>query len=408
MKDKNFYGNKSTAQVPFSSINYGMCTSPEGRLVIRETLKATWEGLGNGETAIFPIQIFVIKEGINYNPEDINYDLFQQAMKTSAKRLYPNFLSQDASYNLPYYKPDDPRTFAATMGCRTRVIGNVNGEETFTSRGNFAFVTINLPKLAIEAKGDIKKFFKLFNKYIKLCKRYLEFRFEIIAQKKVKNFPFIMGQGIYMGSENLGPEDEVRPALKNATLSIGFVGLAEALVALIGKHHGESEEAQELGLQIISYLREMTDKFTNETHMNWSTFATPAESYASTAMKILRKQYGIIPGVTEHAYLSNSCHVPVYYPICASKKIKIEAPYHSLCNAGSISYVELAGDPLNNMEVFEKLVRFMHDNDMGYFALSHAVDRCPMCGFTGVIKDECPKCHYRDKERKDIGVMNRL
>ena len=400
--------SRAGSQVPFSSINYGMDTSNEGRLVIRELLNATWEGLGDGETPIFPIQIFVLKDGINYNSNDINYDLFKYSMKVSAKRLYPNYLSQDSSFNLPYYKPDDPRTFAATMGCRSRVIANINGEETYTSRGNFAFTTINLPKVALEAKGDINKFFKLFDRCIKQCKKYLELRFEIIAKKKVKNFPFVMGQGIYMGSENLGPEDEVRSALKNATLSIGFVGLAEALVALIGKHHGESEEAQELGLKIVGHLRDMTDKFTKETHMNWSTFATPAESYAGKAMKLLREQYGIIPGVTEHAYLTNSNHVPVYYPICASKKIRIEAPYHSLCNAGAISYIEMDGDPLNNLEVFEKLMRYMHDNDCGYFAISHAIDRCPICGYTGIIKDECPACHYKETKHIDIGLKERI
>jgi len=285
-----------------------MDTTPEGRLVIREMLNVTWSGMGNGETAIFPVQIFSLLKGVNYDPEDINYDLFKYSMKVSAKRLYPNYNSVGSSFNLPYYKPDDYRTIATTMGCRTRVIANVNGEEIFTGRGNFAFATIILPKLALEAKGDIDKFFKLFDKYIKVCKRYLEFRFEIIARKKVKNFPFIMGQKLYMGSENLGPEDEIRPALLNATLSIGFIGLAEALVALTGKHHGESEEAQELGLKIVSHLRKMTDKFTKETYMNWSTFQTPAEGLAGKSAKLLRQQYGIIPGVTDREYLTNSSH----------------------------------------------------------------------------------------------------
>lgn len=398
---------RAGAQVPFSSINYGMDTTPEGRLAIREMLNVTWNGMGHGETAIFPVQIFSLLEGVNYNPEDINYDLFKYSMKVSAKRLYPNYTSQHAPYNYQYYKPDDYRTWVTTMGCRTRVISNVNGEEIFTGRGNFAFTTIILPKIALEAKGDINRFFKLFDKYINVCKRYLEFRFEIIARKKVKNFPFIMGQKLYMGSKNLKPEDEIRPALLNATLSIGFIGLAEALVALTGKHHGESEEAQELGLQIVSHLREMADKFTKETHMNWSAFQTPAEGLAGKSAKLLRQQYGVIPGVTEHEYLTNSSHVPVYYPICASKKIRIEAPYHSLCNAGAISYIEMAGNPLNNLEVFEQLVRYMYEHDMGYFAISHAVDRCPKCGYTGVIKDECPKCHYRETENISVGSMKR-
>lgn len=264
-----------------------------------------------------------------------------------------------------------------------------------------------MPKLALEAKGDISKFFKLFDKYIDVCKRYLEFRFEIIAKKKVKNFPFVMGQKLYLGSEDLGPEDEIRPALLNSTLSIGIIGLAEALVVLTGKHHGESEEAQELGLKIVSHLRKMTDKFTKETHMNWSAFATPAEGLAGHAAKILQKQYGKIPGVTDRGYLTNSTHVPVYYPICASKKIRIEAPYHALFNAGQIAYVIMDGEPLNNLEVFEKIIRYMYKNDMGYFSISHNVDRCPKCGYTGIIKDECPVCHYKEQEHCDIGVVTR-
>lgn len=318
-----------------------------------------------------------------------------------------NYLSADCSFNKPYYKEDDYRTWPVAMGCRTRVIGNVNGEEIFTSRGNFAFVTIILPKLALEAKGDIKKFFRLFDKYIKLCRKYLEFRFEIIARKKVKNFPFVMGQGLYMGSENLGPEDEIRPALLNATMSIGVIGLAEALVALTGKHHGESDDAQKLGLEIISHLRKKTDQLTKETHMNWSSFGTPAEGLAGAAAKILQKQYGKIPGVTDRPYLTNSTHVPVYFPICASKKIRIEAPYHAMLNAGQIGYVELGGDPTENLDTFEKLIRYMYENDMGYFALTHNVDRCPVCGYTGVIKDECPKCHYKEQEHCDLGIINR-
>ena len=291
--------------------------------------------------------------------------------------------------------------------CRTRVVSNVNGEEIFTSKGNFAFATLNLPKIAIEAKSDIQKFFKLFEKYIRVCKRYLEYRFEIIARKKVKNFPFVMGQGLYMGSENLGPEDEIRPALKNASLSIGFIGLAETLILLTGKHHGESEEAQKLGLEIVGYLRSMTDKFIKSSRMNWSTFATPAEGYAGSALKILRKQYGIIPRVTDHDFLTNSFHVPVYYKCCASEKIRIEAPYHSLCNAGAISYIEMDGDPLNNLTAFESLVRAMYEADMGYFAISHSNDHDPVCGYTGIIKDECPHCHRKETVVHNLGRISR-
>lgn len=284
---------------------------------------------------------------------------------------------------------------------------NVNGPETFTDRGNFAFATIILPKLAIEAKGDIDAFFKLFEKYIKLCRRYLKFRFELIAKKKAKNFPMSMLQHCYMGSEKLSPEDEIRPALKNASLSIGYLGLAEALVALTGKHHGESEAAQELGLKIIRYLREKTDGFTKTDHLNWSTFATPAESLAGRAAKLLQKQYGKIHGVTDRAYLTNSNHIPVYYPICAAKKIDIEAPYHSICNAGNISYIEMDGDPLYNLEAFESLVRYCVDKDCGYFAISHPNDRDPVCGYTGIIKDECPHCGRKETEVHNLGIIKR-
>ena len=384
------------SQVPFSSINYGMNTTPEGRLVIRELLNATWDGLGDGETPIFPIQIFQLKAGVNYNPEDPNYDLFKQACKTSAKRLFPNFVSVDADFNLQYYKPDDYRTFASSMGCRTRVIGNVNGEETFTSRGNFAFVTINLPMLALMAESNIEEFFKLFDKYIKLSKEYLEIRYKVIAEKKVKNFPFVMGEGIYMGSENLGPEDNIGPVLKNFSLSIGYCGLAECLKALIGKHHGESEEAQQLGLAIIGHLREMTDKFAEQTHMNWSTFASPAESTCGTFLRAIRNKFGIIEGISDHEYLTNSNHVPVYYKTNAMHKIEIEAPYHKLTNAGNISYIEMDGDPLKNLDAFEKVVKAMHDANMGYFSINHAVDRDPVCGYTGIIDNECPKCHRHE------------
>ena len=394
----NTLHSRAGSQVPFSSLNYGMDTSPEGRLVIRELLQATWEGLGDGETPIFPVQVFQLKAGVNYNPEDINYDLFKLAMKVSAKRLFPNFVSIDASFNLPYYKPGVYQTYAAAMGCRTRVVGNVNGEETFTSRGNFAFVTLNLPMIALMAKGDLDNFFKLYDKYIKLSKKYLEFRYEIIARKKVKNFPFVMGQRIYMGSEKLSDEDDIRGALKNSTLSIGYCGLAECLKVLVGKHHGESKEAQELGLKIIGHLREMTDKFTKQTHMNWSTFSTPAESTAGKFLRAIRKKYGIIEGVSDHEYLTNSNHVPVYYKISAIDKIKIEAPYHAFTNAGNISYIELDGDPLQNLDAFETIVRAMHDADMGYFSINHPVDRCLNCGYTGVIENECPKCHAKEKE----------
>lgn len=276
--------------------------------------------------------------------------------------------------------------------CRTRVMSNINGPEVSGSRGNFAFTTLNLPKLAIEAQGDIEKFYKLFDKYVKLSKKYLEYRRSIIAQKKVKNFPFLLGQHVWLDSERLGPEDFVAPLLKHCSYSIGFCGLAECLVSLIGKHHGESEEAQKLGLNIVQRLRDWCDKFTKQTHENFTCFASPAESTAGAFAKANQKQYGLIPGVTDRDYETNSFHVPVYCNISAFDKIKIEAPYHRICNAGSISYIEFPGDPLKNLSAFEKIVRTMIDSDMGYISINHPVDRCAKCGYTGIIDNACPKC----------------
>ena len=403
----NSLHSRAGSQVPFSSINTGMDTSQEGRLINKCLLDATWNGLGNGETPIFPITVFLLHKGVNLEPGDPNYDLFEYACKVSARRLFPNFLNIGSSFNEPYYKPDDYRTFASAMGCRTRVLSNVNGPEHAASRGNFAFTTINLPYLALEAiricndndnKEVIDKFFELFDKYIILGKEYLEWRFEIIARKKVYNYPFVFGQKLYMGSEKLKPDDEIREALKNASLSIGFVGLAECLKALIGKHQGESEKAQELGLKIVGHLRDMTDKFTKDTHMNWSTFATPAENFAGVALRACKKEFGVIPEITDRDYFTNSFHVPVYYKIRAFEKIAIEAPYHALCNAGAISYIELDGDPSKNVKAFMRIVRGMVDADMGYVAINHPVDRDPICGYTGIIENECPHCHRKEKE----------
>ena len=392
----NTLHSRAGAQVPFSSINYGMDTSPEGRLVIREVLNATDAGLGNGETPIFPISVFQLKSGVNYDFDDINYDLFQQACRVSAKRLFPNFVNIDAPYNLQYYKPGDYNSCVATMGCRTRVMSNVNGPEESGSRGNFSFVTINLPKLALEAKGNVDEFFKLFDKYINLCHDYLLFRLKTIEEKHAYNFPFLMGQGVWMGSDDLKPTDTIKDVLKHASLSIGFCGLAECLVALVGKHHGQSEEAQQLGLKIVSYLRKKTDGFTAQEKKNWTTFATPAESTAGQFQKANRKKYGIIKGITDKDYMTNSNHVPVYYKMNALDKIMIEAPYHALCNAGHIAYIEIDGDPAKNPTAFEAVVRAMHDADMGYFSINHPVDRDPICGYTGIIADECPHCHRRE------------
>lgn len=400
----NTLHSRAGAQVPFSSINYGMDTSPEGRLATRETLNAIWAGLGNGETAIFPISVFQLKAGVNYNPEDPNYDLFQLACKVSAKRLFPNFVNIDAPYNLQYYKPGNYNSCVATMGCRTRVMSNVNGPEESGSRGNFSFITINLPKLALEAKGDLNKFWELFDKYIRISHDYMLSRLAVIEQKHVYNYPFLMGQGVWMGSEKLKPTDTIKDVLKHASYSIGFCGLAECLVALTGHHHGESEEAQQLGLEIVGHLRDMTDKYTEEEHRNWSCFGTPAESTAGQFQRANRKAYGIVPGVTDRDYMTNSSHVPVYYPIKAIDKIRIEAPYHALENAGHIAYIEMDGDPTKNLKAFEAIVRAMHDANMGYFSINHPVDRDPVCGYTGIIENECPHCHRKEIETGHLEV----
>ena len=410
----NTLHSRAGAQVPFSSLNFGMDTSPEGRLVSKYLLLAQEAGLGHGETAIFPITVFQLKAGVNYNPDDPNYDLFKLACRVSAKRLFPNFVNLDAPYNLQYYKPGDYNSYVATMGCRTRVMSNVNGPEESGSRGNFAFTTLNLPKMALEAIAEVegavkgytedsdhkairKKFFELMDKYIMISKDYLEKRYDIIAHKHVYNFPFLMGEGVWMDSDKLNPDDEIGEVLKHASISIGFCGLAECLVALTGSHHGASEDAQKFGLEIVGHLREMTDKFTEETHMNWSCFGTPAESTAGQFQRANQALFGKIEGITDRGYMTNSSHVPVYYPIKAIDKIRIEAPYHALENAGHIAYVEMDGDPTKNLKAFETIVRAMHDADMGYFSINHPVDRDPVCGYTGLIENECPHCHRKEQ-----------
>lgn len=390
----NTMNSRAGAQVPFSSINYGMDTSPEARMVMRNLLETTQAGLGNGETPIFPIQIFRVKEGVNYNPEDPNYDLFKLACKTSAKRLFPNFSFQDAPFNLQYYKPGHPETEIAYMGCRTRVMGNSYDpeQEISNGRGNLSFTSINLPRLAIKANHNLDVFFDSLDHMVALVIDQLLDRFEIQARKCVRNYPFLMGQGVWLDSDTLGWNDEVREVLKHGTLSVGFIGLAETLKALIGEHHGESEKAQNLGLEIIGHMRNLCDDATRRLGMNVTLLATPAEGLSGRFVKIDAKKYGIIPGVTDRDYYTNSFHVPVYYEIGAVDKIRIEAPYHALTNAGHISYVELDGDPSQNLEAFEKIVRVMKEAGIGYGSINHPVDRDPVCGFNGIIGDTCPNC----------------
>ena len=390
----NTMNSRAGAQVPFSSINYGMDTSPEARMVIDNLLSATEAGLGNGETPIFPIQIFRVKEGVNYNPGDPNYDLFKHALKCSAKRLFPNFSFQDAPFNLQYYKPGHPETEIAYMGCRTRVIGNNFDPEREISngRGNLSFTSINLPRLAIKAEGNIEKFFESLDSMMDLVFDQLMERFEIQARKRVRNYPFLMGQGVWIDGEKLKWDDEVREVIKHGTLSVGFIGLAETLKALIGEHHGESEKAQKLGLEIITHMRKRCDDKCDETGLNWSLLATPAEGLSGRFVKIDRKKFGSIEGVTDRDYYTNSFHVPVHYDVAAARKIRLEAPYHALTNAGHISYVELDGDTTQNLEAFEKIVRLMKESGIGYGSINHPVDRDPVCGYNGIIGDSCPNC----------------
>ena len=396
----NTMHSRAGAQVPFSSINYGLDTSPEGRLVMKELLYATEAGLGNGETPIFPIQIFRVKDGINYNPTDPNYDIFKLSCRVSAKRLFPNFSFIDAPFNLKYYRRGDYNSEVAYMGCRTRVMANVYdpSKEVTCGRGNLSFTSINLPRLGIEAKGDINKFFELLDEKMDLVIDQLKARFEIQANKHVYNYPFLMEQHVWLDSEKLKNTDKVGEVLKHGTLTVGFIGLAETLKALIGKHHGESEEARELGLKIITHMRQRVDEESQKEKINFTLLATPAEGLSGRFVKIDKKKYGIIEGVTDREYYTNSFHIPVYYKISAFNKIKIEAPYHELTNGGHISYVELDGDPTKNLQAFEQIIRCMKESGIGYGSINHPVDRDPICGFTGIIKDVCPCCGRKEFE----------
>ena len=406
----NTMHSRAGAQVPFSSINYGTDTTPEGRMVIRNILLAEDAGLGNGETPIFPIHIFKVKEGINYNESDPNYDLFKLACRVSAKRLFPNFSFLDAPFNLPFYKPGDYNTEVAYMGCRTRVMANVYDptRELTCGRGNLSFTSINLPRIAINAHGNVEWFFEELERKVNLVIEQLLERFKIQSAKKVRNYPFLMGQGVWLDSEKLSPDDSVGEVLKHGTLTIGFIGLAECLKALIGKHHGESKEAQNLGLEIVGYMRKRMDEEAQKTGLNFSLIATPAEGLSGRFVRMDRKKYGEIPGVTDRDYYTNSFHVPVYYEINAFEKIRLEAPYHALTNGGHISYIELDGDPLKNLDAFEAVVRCMKESGVGYGSINHPVDRDPVCGYTGIIDEVCPRCGRRDGEGVSLEKLQKL
>ncbi|MDY3809044.1 anaerobic ribonucleoside triphosphate reductase [Desulfovibrio sp. PG-178-WT-4] len=406
----NTMNSRAGAQVPFSSINYGTDVSAEGRMVMKNLLLATQAGLGNGETSIFPVQIFKVKEGVNYNPGDPNYDLFKLAMETSAKRLFPNFSFLDAPFNLQYYKNGDYNSEVAYMGCRTRVLGNVHDPERQVTcgRGNLSFTSVNLPRLGLEAHGDVEKFYALLDDKIDLVFRQLLHRLKIQSAKKVRNYPFLMGNGIWLDSGKLDWDDSIGEVLKHGTLTVGFIGLAEALKALLGVHHGESEEAQKLGLEIIGHMRRRADDEAERTGLNFSLIATPAESLSGRFVALDRERYGSIPGVTDRDYYTNSFHVPVYYPIKAFKKIQLEAPYHAMTNAGHITYVELDGDTCKNLQAFERIIRYMHDQGVGYGSINHPLDRDPVCGYTGVIDDVCPRCGRREGEGVSLETLREL
>ena len=406
----NTMHSRAGAQTPFSSINYGTDVTPEGRMVIRNILMALDAGLGHGETCIFPIHIFKVKEGVNYNETDPNYDLFRLSCKVSARRLFPNYTFLDSPYNLQYYVPGRPETEVATMGCRTRVIGNTYDptKQVAYGRGNLSFTSINLPRLAIESRGDEKVFYEKLEAMLELVAQQLLDRFEIQADKHIYNYPFLMGQGVWMDAEKLSINDDLREVLKHGTLSIGFIGLAETLTALYGKHHGTSEDIQKKGLEIIGFMRKYCDDKSKAMQMNITLLGTPAEGLSGRFIRMDQKRYGKIEGVTDREYYTNSFHIPVWHEISVYDKIRLEAPYHALCNAGHISYVELDGDTAHNVEAFESVVRCMHDCGIGYGSINHPVDRDPVCGYVGIIDDVCPRCGRREGESIDPAKIEEL
>ncbi|MBQ0136300.1 MAG: anaerobic ribonucleoside triphosphate reductase [Oscillospiraceae bacterium] len=406
----NTMHSRAGAQVPFSSITLGDDPSEEARLVTKNFLLATDAGLGNGETAIFPVSIFRIKEGVNYNPEDPNYDLFKLAMKVSAKRLFPNFCFADSTFNKGGYDVNDYNSKVAYMGCRTRVKANVYdpSRQVTCGRGNLSFTSINLPRIAIKAHGNIDIFFEELDRKIDLVFDQLYDRFLIQGHRRVYNYPFLMGQGLWVDSDKLKPDDEVMEVLKHGTLTVGFIGLAECLKALVGSHHGESQEARNLGVEIVGHMRSRCDQKSQDEGLNYTLIATPAEGLSGRFVRMDRERYGVIPGVTDRAYYTNSFHVPVYFPISAFEKIKIEGPYHNLTNAGHISYIEMDGNPLDNLDAFESVIRCMKENNMGYASINHPVDRDPVCGYTGIIGDVCPRCGRHDGEAISEDVLMRI
>ena len=401
-------------QVVFSSINYGTDTSAEGRCIIREILNTTYEGVGNGSTAIFPIQIWKKKRGVSYLPEDRNYDLYKYACKVSARRFFPNFLNLDASFNRSEeWKEDDPKRYiheVATMGCRTRVFENRFGPKTSIGRGNLSFTTLNIVKLAIEcmdiADRDqrIAAFFNKLDHTLEIAAKQLDERFQFQETALKKQFPLLMN-GLWLGSEKLDDDDTIESVINQGTLGIGFIGLAECLIALVGKHHGESEEAQELGLRIVTFMREKVNGFSKRYQHNYSVLATPAEGLSGKFTKRDKKTFGILPGITDKDYYTNSNHVPVYFHCTPEHKARIEAPYHELARGGHIFYVEIDGDATHNPEAIMKIVDLMDKYDIGYGSVNHNRNRCLDCGFENAEENlhECPHCHG-----KHIDTLQRI
>lgn len=418
----NTMNSRAGAQVPFSSINYGTGTSPEQRMVTEECLRALEAGLGNGETSIFPIHIYKVKDGVNAKRGDPNYDLFQLACRVSAKRLFPNFEFLDAPFNLEFYKEGDPDTEVACMGCRTRVMANINGPSTTSGRGNLSFTTINLPRLAIEADNEANPgngagataeavyalFMHKLDETLDLVIGQLLERFEIQAERHVYNYPFLMGQGVWMDSDKLKREDTVRDVIKHGTLGIGFIGLAEAMKAIFGKSHAESKEVWDHAYKVVERIRNLSDQATKAYHLNFSVIATPAEGLSGRFVRIDRKEFGEIEGVTDRPYYTNSFHVPVYEQMGVFRKIDLEAPFHALCNGGHITYVELDGDVSKNPEAFEEIITYMRHAGIGYGSINHAVDYDPVCGYTGIINDVCPRCGRREGEGIELSRLEEL
>ncbi|OME54068.1 anaerobic ribonucleoside-triphosphate reductase [Paenibacillus odorifer] len=395
--NSNSMHSRGGSQTPFVSINLGTDMSDTGRMITKNMLLATQAGLGDGETPIFPIIVFKIKDGINFNQEDPNYDLYQLSLETTSKRLFPNYVFIDAPMNIKYYD-GTPESEIATMGCRTRTISNVNGEETPVGRGNLSFTSINLPLIAIESES-LEDFYIKLNKYTDISIRQLQDRYLYQAEKTVANFKFLYGQGLWDNGEELGENVKLGEILKQGTLSVGFVGLAEALVALTGKHHGECLESWNIGYDIVQFIRDKTDVATKKYGMNYTCLATPAESFAGKALKSTKKKHGVIEGVTDREYFTNGFHIPVYHKINAFDKIRKEAPFHELTNAGHITYVELDGDASKNIEALDTIVRTMKESGIGYGSINHPVDRCLECNHKGIINNECPKCGNKNEDR---------